>query len=110
MKLPNAERAIIAEDKLVLYLLNIEHRKGGSKAKLLQVMGYKPEAWQHFETDIRAQHLGVDVSGTDKSDYGVRYEIVAPLTGPTGRTVDFRSVWQIDVDTDVPRLITMYPE
>jgi uncharacterized protein DUF6883 len=42
--------------------------------------------------------------------WGTRYDIVAPLTGPSGDTVMFRSVWQIDLGSDQPRLITMYPE
>jgi hypothetical protein len=35
MKLPNSERAVIAPEKLVDYLLNIEHKRGGAKARLL---------------------------------------------------------------------------
>jgi len=37
-------------------------------------------------------------------------DVVAPLTGPSGDTVLFHSVWQIDLGTNLPRLITMYPE
>lgn len=33
MKLPHADRAVIAEDKLRDYLLNVSHRRGGSKAR-----------------------------------------------------------------------------
>jgi hypothetical protein len=110
MKLPNADNAIIAQDKLVQCLLNTTHRKGGSKAKLLLAMGYTPENCQQLEADIRSQHLPADIAESEQSDYGARYDIVAPLTGPAGRTVVFRSVWQIDVGTEAPRLITMYPE
>lgn len=73
-------------------------------------MGDHSESWQQLEADIRAVHLPADVSGSKESDYGTAYSIIAPLTGPGGRTVIFHSVWQIDVGTDVPRLITMYPE
>jgi hypothetical protein len=109
MKLPNAENAIIADDKLVNYLLNVDHPKGGSKARLLVSMGYEADDWPRLEADIRAQHFPVDVESMTGSDYGTRYEIVAPLTGPFGRTIVFRSVWQIDVGSNRPRLITMYP-
>ena len=44
------------------------------------------------------------------SDYGSRYEIVAPLPDVNGGQVIFRSIWQIDTGTDFPRLITMYRE
>ena len=69
----------------------------------------EPDTWPRLEADIRAQHVPADVELTADSDYGTRYEIAAPLTGPSGRTVVFRSVWQIDLGSDRPRLITMYP-
>ena len=49
MKVPNADKAIIAEDKLSNYLLNITHRRGGSKARLLLAMGYRADDWQRLE-------------------------------------------------------------
>ena len=110
MKIPNADRAIVGQDKLCDYLLNTGHKRGGSKAKLLVAMGYRPDDWQRLEADLRAQHLTVEVDCVVDTDYGPRYEIVAPLVGPAGRAVTFRSVWQIDTGSQVPRLITMYPE
>jgi hypothetical protein len=41
--------------------------------------------------------------------YGVVYEIEAPIMTPSGKVVRFRTIWQIDTGTDVPRFITMYP-
>jgi hypothetical protein len=37
------------------------------------------------------------------------YEIESPIKTPSGKTVRFCSIWQIDAGTDVPRFITMYP-
>jgi hypothetical protein len=110
VKLPNADKAVIAEDKLRTYLLNVEHRRGGSKATLLIAMGYSPDEWRRLEADLRKQHLTADCRSDEKTIYGQSYVIVAPLTGPGGRGVNFRSVWQIDTGTDLPRLVTMYPE
>ena len=110
MKLPNADRAIIAEDKLRTYLLNPDHRRGGSKAKLLLSMGYEAEAWQRLQADIRASHVTAEVVRQVDTEYGKRYEVVAPLPGVGGRPAVFRSVWQVDTGTEHPRLITMYPE
>ncbi len=62
------------------------------------------------EAEIRARHLTTDVDCEADSDYGKRYEIVAPLSSQSGSSVMFRSICQIDAGTDVPRLITMYPE
>jgi len=85
VKIPNADKAVIAEDKLRSYLLNVTHRRGGSKARLLVSMGYAPDDWQRLEMDLRNRHLMAEVDQSADSDYGMRFEIVAPLVGPTGR-------------------------
>lgn len=110
MRLPNADRAVIAAEKLRDYLLNVAHRRGGSKARLLISLGYHPRRWQRLKADLRVQHLTAEVSEVVTAAYGTQYVIVAPLAGPSGRPVTFRSVWQIDMGTDIPRFITMYPE
>ena len=110
MRIPNADQAEIAPEKLSEYLLNPAHRRGGSKAKLLFSCGYRRENWERLVSDIREQHLTAQVSTVRETDYGRRFEIVAPLVTPSGRSLVFRSIWQIDIGTDRPRLITMYPE
>jgi hypothetical protein len=110
MKLPNAAYAIIDQAKIVDYLLDVDHPHGGSKAKLLLSLGYSAGSWSRLESDLRAAHLDEEVIDTGHTLWGQRYEIVAPITGPSGDTVLFRSVWQIDLGTNRPRLITMYPE
>jgi len=110
MNLPNAKNAIISEEKLAGYLLDVFHRRGGSKAKLLISLGYDPQHWQVLSDDLRRQHLTAEVIEQRETAWCTRFEIVAPLTGPTDDTVLFRTIWQIDLGTDRPRLITMYPE
>jgi uncharacterized protein DUF6883 len=109
MKVPNADRAVIAADKLTGYVLNVSHKRGGPKARLLLSVGYRSDNPQSLESDLRVQHLSLDVMRTHQSEYGVVYEIEGPITTPNGRTVRFCSVWQVDTGTDVPRFITMYP-
>jgi len=110
MRIPNADRAVIEHQKIVLYLLNPDHPDGGSKARLLLSLGYSASNWQRFDADLRRMHLSENALVASRTIWGDRYEIVAPITGPVGDTVLFRSVWQIDLGTEVPRLITMYPE
>jgi hypothetical protein len=109
MKVPNAHRAIVAADKLTGYLLNVSHKRGGPKARLLLSVGYRSDNPRSLESDLRAQHLSLDVTRTHENAYGVVYEIEGPIKTPGGRTVSFCSVWQVDTGTDVPRFITMYP-
>lgn len=110
MKVPNADRAIIEPAKIVRYLLDTDHPQGGSKAKLLISLGYSSTNWQRLESDLRSMHLIEDFVASNPTVWGTRYEIVAPITSPVGDTIVFRSVWQIDLESDAPRLITMYPE
>jgi len=69
-KLPNAEKAIIAEDKLAEYLLDIGHRRGRSKAKLLLSLGYEAEHWRRLAEDIRQEHLTAEVVEQRETAWG----------------------------------------
>ena len=109
MPIPNADRATITVEKLTAYLLNPSHKRGGAKARLLLSLGYRTDAPQVLESDLRAQHLFLPATRTSQSAYGVAYEIEGPITTPNGRSVRFCSIWQIDAGSEVPRFITMYP-
>ena len=109
MRIPNAERAVVAADKLRGYLLNLSHRRGAAKARLLLDFGYRSDHPEVLEADLRAQHLSLDVTGTSTNAYGLVFEVEGPIRTPGGWSVRFCSVWQIDTGTDVPRFITMYP-
>jgi hypothetical protein len=110
MRIPQANSAVIQQEKLCNYLLNADHERGGSKARLLISMGYSADNWQRLEADLRVFRLTADIASERETEYGKPYEIVAPLSGLGGREVLFRSIWQIDIGTDCPRLITMHPE
>ena len=56
MKVPNAERAIIAQDKLCAYLLNVDHRKGAAKARLLLAMGYRVDDHYAEQSNVTNAH------------------------------------------------------
>ena len=110
MKLPHPERAVIAPDKLIQYLLNTRHRRGGHKARVLEDFGYRSNFWQQLRDDILRFHLRADVGTVRQTAYGTRYEIRSPLQTPSGRMLMIRTVWQIDEGTDFPRLITLFPD
>ncbi len=109
MRVPSADRAIIAAQKLTAYLLNVSHKRGAAKARLLLSVGYRADAPETLESDLRTQHLSIDATRTSRNAYGVVYEIEGPIRTPSGKTVRFCSIWQIDTGTEVPRFITMYP-
>ena len=81
MTVPNADRAIIAADKLTAYMLNMSHKRGAAKARLLLSLGSRPDASHVLETDLRTQHLSLEVIRTHENAYGVVYEIVGTDQG-----------------------------
>ena len=110
MKIPNSDRAIIESSKLTDYLLNANHKRGGTKAKLLIHCGYSQTNWRQLEADIRRFHLVAEVDVIRETAYGTRYEVSACLATPSGRQLLVRTVWQIDRGTNFPRLITLIPD
>lgn len=110
MRIPNCDNAEIAPSKLQDYLLNLTHRRGATKARLLHSFGYCAEEWRRLEADIRMSHLTSDIDAQRDTDYGRRFEVVAPLATPSGRSLLLRSIWQIDAGSQTPRLITIIPE
>ena len=99
MKIPNADKGVIAEDKIRVYLLNLGHRRGEPKAQVLVALGYAADEWKRLANDLRAQHLTTSDADESDSEYGKRYEVVAPLRGPNGREFDMRkasgkSTWE----------------
>ena len=72
-------------------------------------LGYRPDDPRRLESDLRTQHLSLDVTRTSENAYGVVYEVEEPIRTPGGKNVRFCSIWQMDTGTDVPRFITMYP-
>lgn len=77
---------------------------------MLASAGYTLGNWQQLEADLRQSHLSADVDESRQVAYGMRYEIRAPLQTPNGRTLIVRSIWQIDMGSDDPRLITLFPD
>ncbi len=109
MEPPNRALAVIAQEKLADYLLNTRHKRGGTKARLLERFGYIVQNWRQLEADIRSC-LGAEVDVVRTTEYGTRYEIRTTLQTPLGVPLAVRTIWRIDDGMDVPRLITLYPD
>ena len=108
-KLSNADRAVVAIEKLTQYCLNPEHPHGGSKARVFRaLLGLTIE---HAETLRTALLEAAKMSEAipkleDKS--GKRYEVVFTMQGPNGNHAEVTSGWIIDKREDFPRLTTCY--
>lgn len=110
MKLPNAEHAIILDAKVRDYLLSRVHPVGRFKAAFYAALGDEEDDWPRLEADLRGQHLSQDAVLGELTDFGQKYEIRAPLRGPSGRIARVLSVWIIRHGEHVPRLVTALPD
>jgi hypothetical protein len=110
MKLPNRERAVITEAKIVLYLLNLSSENGKAKAKFFLAFGFTIEAWQIMAEALRQHANDHEVTKVEeRPPFGIHYVIEGTLQTPDGRNPSVRVIWIIDDDDIVPRLVSAYP-
>lgn len=107
--LPNAEKAIIDPNKLTSYALNPQHPEGGNKAKVFEAaLGYNQS-----NADLLIGKIQQGVTSNPavmgvKDQFGQRFTVDMPITGPNGNTVMVRTGWILDTGATVPRLATTY--
>ena len=109
MKLPHIEQAVVAEQKIVCYLLSPTHEDGQHKARFFTSIGFRADDWETLATAMKAHVAEHELAKVEDSPFGIRYVVEGPLTAPDGRRPAVRSVWFIDTDADVPRFVTAYP-
>ena len=107
--LPNVEKATINPNKLTGYALNPEHPVGGNKAKVFEsALGYNQSNASGLMKQIY-EKLPQNEAILGKLDqYGQRYTVDIPITGPNGNTVNVRTGWIIKTGSDVPELTTIF--
>ena len=109
MRLPNYEKAVVAEAKIVKYLLNESHPTGKDKAVFFTRFGFSMAQWTVLAQALLDHAAAHDVASTLDTPEGIHYVIEGDLESPDGRDPLIRSVWAIDADSDIPRFITAYP-
>jgi hypothetical protein len=109
MKLPQAERAVVPQDKIERYLLNPGHPIGSAKAGFFQRFGFSREHWRVL-ADALLQHARANPVADSVSDVdGTTYLVEGPLETPSGRQPRLRTVWLVETGQLAPRFITAYP-
>jgi uncharacterized protein DUF6883 len=108
MKLPEAQRAVIAPAKIQNYLLSTSHPIGRFKEPFFANLGYTIANWQKLEQDLLALATSGEAAGRE-SPYGQKYEIHGTLNGPSGKSARVLTVWIVRFGSDVPQFVTAYP-
>jgi hypothetical protein len=109
MTFPHLERAVVPMEKLTAYLLSDTHPDGAPKAEFYRRFGYGLDNWQALAQALLNHAAEHGIFKEEATPFGVRYVIEGPLTAADGRRPNLRSIWFIDTDTDIPRLMTAYP-
>lgn len=109
MKLPNNEKAVIPQRKIVDYLLSSSHRDGHGKAKFFTQHGFSIEAWEELAQALRRHAANHEIAKMENSPFGTRYVIEGAILTPEGRSPLLRSVWFIATDETIPQFATASP-
>ncbi len=112
--LPNYQRAMIPSAKLEKYALNPKHvshiwgrSSGKDKARVFQsALGFDQSNWELLQQRI-LEELPYHVAVLEEEDeYGKRYTVTLPITGPNLNTANVLTGWIIKPGTDYPSLTT----
>ena len=109
MKLPNSQNAVVERAKVTGYLLATSSPRGKSKANFFVRFGFNTENWQAFADALKFQGATNEVVEITESVYGPRYQVNGIIETPDGRNPRVTTVWQYDIGTDYPRLLTAVP-
>ena len=109
----NVERSSVALRKLTDYVLSPTNEKGKHKArKMASVLGIVQEHAPLLQEQILRYLPDLEAKKGNADEFGERFSVLVPVTGPNGRTVEVKTAWIYDrregkVST-VPRLTTAY--
>jgi len=109
MRLPAVNDAEVPRAKIVLYLLNPEHRAGKGKARFFSGRGFAPEHWLALAEALRQHARENDVARQEITPLGARLVVEGPMTMADGTVAGVRSVWFIEAGERTPRFVTAYP-
>jgi hypothetical protein len=113
--LPNYAGAVIEDSKFVSYALNPQSDRGQRKARVFEnALGFKLANWERLKQAILDALPFRPATLTSETPSGKKYEVVVPITGANGRTVDVIIIRRFDRLPDgvhyanAPRLVTLY--
>lgn len=110
MKLPNADLAVIPDQKVTNYLLDEYHPQNKGKAKFYKMVGYTTNNPQILIKTLKTLAQNGDVTGIEPTPRGTKYVVEGSINAPNERTYQLTSVWMIQDTQNEPRLVTAYPK
>jgi hypothetical protein len=107
--LPNYQNAVIPSDKLEKYALDPTHPVGKHKAVVFKsALGFDLSNWQLLSQAIIDELPYHEAVPGKNDEYGQRYTVIMPITGPNGNTVEVVTAWIFKPGEDYPSLASPY--
>jgi hypothetical protein len=109
LRLPHADRATVANEKVTDYLLSRTHPRGREKAAFFARFGFQLTDWQALAGALAKHAQTADVFEEIRTPRGTKFLLEGPIRSPDGRDPLLRSIWYIDTKAEVPRFVSAYP-
>ena len=86
MKLPHHEQAVVAQLKIVRYLLDVSNENGRAKARFFLSFGFTIEQWGIMAQALKDHAGNHEVTKIEsRPPFGIHYVIEGTLVTPDGR-------------------------
>ncbi len=107
--LTNGDQAVIDPNKVTSYALDPTHPLGKNKAVVFEsVLGFNQTNANELINQIQKGAAAYPAVPGVTDQYGQRFTVDMPVTGPNGNTTTVRTGWIFDSGSTIPRLTTMY--
>ena len=107
LALPNAENAVLQEEKFTKYLFNPDNQRGWAKGVAFQKrLGYDADSWSELRDEIRSRAPLFPVKAKGDNGHGMTYEQKLILFGKNGTPANVVVSWI--VEDGRPRMTSAY--
>ena len=109
MKLPNCDRATVADAKVRDYLLSPSHPVGRFKSTFFNVLGFTVNEWEKLREALLTLVRSAEADLGQSSPFGQKFEVRGTLQGPSGRQASVVTVWMLPTGRDTAHFVTAFP-
>ena len=105
--LPNADNAIIPEEKFFDYALHPIKGKGKAYA-FDKALGYNLNNARKLIENIRNNLTNFEAISKGDNGYGLKYEVLMELLGENGKTANVLTSWIVEHESGNTRMTSVY--
>ena len=102
MYIPDSDKATIASEKILGYLLNISHPYGINKALFFIRFGFSQSNWKELEEALLIHCQQNKINEIKETEFGLKYIIRGALKTPDRRNPMLISIWFIAYNENIP--------